>query len=295
MTGDGVVRRATAQENPALFWALRGGKGALGIVTAVEFDLMPFAEIYAGALYFDGSQAAAVLHAWRRWAQTLPDEATTSIAVLRLPELPTVPPPLAGRVTVAVRFAWVGDPAAGQATLASLRRRRAGPARWGRHDAVCGAGLHPRRPGRSDARPRACRAAHRTDRRGRRRPAGDGGPRRGLPADHRGTAAARRRHHPPAGHPSAVSHRDLAFTLLTIGLAIPPLTDAVTTHGNRLLATMSRWSNGGCLPNFAAADDPAAVARNYDPATLDRLGSLARTYDPQSVIAAAAALRSVTG
>jgi FAD/FMN-containing dehydrogenase len=66
VTGDGEVRRATATENPALFWGLRGGKGALGVVTAVEFDLLPLREILGGCLYFDGADATRVAHAWPR-------------------------------------------------------------------------------------------------------------------------------------------------------------------------------------------------------------------------------------
>ena len=57
VTGDGVLRRATPTENPDLFSALRGGKGAAGIVTAVEFDLVHLPTFYGGAIYFDGADA----------------------------------------------------------------------------------------------------------------------------------------------------------------------------------------------------------------------------------------------
>ena len=86
VTGDGELRRATAEENPALFWALRGGKGALGVVTAVEFDLVPLAEIFGGCLYFDRRRRR------RRDARpggtgrpTCRRRPRTSLAVLRLP------------------------------------------------------------------------------------------------------------------------------------------------------------------------------------------------------------------
>jgi len=111
VTGEGHLLRATATEHPDLFWGLRGGKGTLGIVTAIEFDLLAIPELYAGALYFDGSHAAEVVAAWSRWCVGLPIEGTTSIALLQLPEMPGVPEPLAGRLTVAVRFAWAGDAA----------------------------------------------------------------------------------------------------------------------------------------------------------------------------------------
>ena len=57
VTGDGVARRVTATNHPELFWGLRGGKGTLGIVTAVEIDLVEQAELYAGALWFAAADA----------------------------------------------------------------------------------------------------------------------------------------------------------------------------------------------------------------------------------------------
>lgn len=106
VTGEGEVRRATPDEHPDLFFALRGGKGAAGIVTAVEFDLIRLPEFYGGALYFDGEDAPQVISAWRTWAADLPEQANTSFVLLRLPPLDVTPPPLAGRLTIGVRFLW---------------------------------------------------------------------------------------------------------------------------------------------------------------------------------------------
>jgi FAD/FMN-containing dehydrogenase len=121
VTGDGTLRRATPTEHPELFWALRGGKGAVGIVTAVEVDLVRRTDFYGGALYFDGSDAPWLLKAWRRWTADLPEAGTTSVVLLQLPDMPMVPPPLAGRLTVAVRCAWTGEPAEGEAWLHAVR------------------------------------------------------------------------------------------------------------------------------------------------------------------------------
>src|SRR5690242_11502742 len=88
VTGAGEVLRATPEENPDLFWGLRGGKSTLGIVTAVEIDLLPISEFYGGAIYFDGSGTAAVLREWARWCADLPESISTSIALLQLPEMP---------------------------------------------------------------------------------------------------------------------------------------------------------------------------------------------------------------
>src|SRR5437764_10446642 len=66
--------RASADENADLFWALRGGGGSFGIVTAIEIALYPVADIYAGWLVFPVERAAEVLNAWREWVDTVPDE-----------------------------------------------------------------------------------------------------------------------------------------------------------------------------------------------------------------------------
>jgi len=121
VTGDGLLRRVTPTEHPELFFALRGGKGALGIVTAVEFDLVAQPTFYGGGLYLDGADAAAVLERWRTWSATLPEQGTTSVAFLQLPPLPMVPPPLAGRLTFAVRYLWTGEPADGAQLHDELR------------------------------------------------------------------------------------------------------------------------------------------------------------------------------
>ena len=72
--GDG--RRASRphrrRHEPELFWALRGGGGNFGVVTAIEFSVYPVGELYAGAMFFPFEHAADVLHAWRELLPTLP-------------------------------------------------------------------------------------------------------------------------------------------------------------------------------------------------------------------------------
>lgn len=87
--------RATPEENAELFWGLRGGKSTLGIVTSVEIDLLPIAEFYGGAVYFDGADAGVVLREWAGWCADLPESVSTSIALQQLPPMPGVPEPLA--------------------------------------------------------------------------------------------------------------------------------------------------------------------------------------------------------
>ncbi|GAA0282618.1 FAD-binding oxidoreductase [Cryptosporangium japonicum] len=287
VTGDGELRRATPTENPALFWGLRGGKGTLGIVTAVEFELVELAELYGGCVYFDATDASAVLRAWARWTEDLPEQATTSVALLRMPPMPGIPEPLAGRFALALRFAWVGDPARGEEVVAPMLTRgnivlgRMGPLPYAAIGAIHADPVDPM-PVTETA-----------------------GLLRSLPADavdtvlalagpdaecpqvivelrHLGGAYAR-----PSAHPSAFDHRDAAYTVQTIGLGVPPVVDAANGHGAALLHALAPWTTGGCLPNFAVSTEPADVARKYGAETLTRLATLATTYDPDGVIAAA--------
>ena len=77
MTADGRVVVADAHHDADLFWAVRGGGGSFGIVTAIELALYPVEELYAGMLAFPVERAAEVLRAWREWVRTVPDEATS--------------------------------------------------------------------------------------------------------------------------------------------------------------------------------------------------------------------------
>src|SRR3954467_2129682 len=121
VTGDGRLRTITADDDTGLFWGIRGGKGNLGIVTAIEIDLVPVARLYGGAMFFDGTDAAAVLHTWRQWVQTVPEEMTSSFALLRLPDAEFVPEPMRERLVLHVRIAYIGEPSDGEKLVAPLR------------------------------------------------------------------------------------------------------------------------------------------------------------------------------
>ncbi|GGK90949.1 FAD-linked oxidase [Sphaerisporangium melleum] len=95
VTADGEWRRVDAATDPELFWALRGGGGGFGVVTAVEVELFPVARVVTGAAFWPAEHAPALLRAWRRWTEDAPWEAATSARVMNLPPLPDVPPVLA--------------------------------------------------------------------------------------------------------------------------------------------------------------------------------------------------------
>jgi hypothetical protein len=100
---------------------VRGG-GGVGVVTALEMRLYPVGQLYAGDLFFPIERAAEVLHAWREWTLTVPDEVTSEGRLLWLPPLRQIPEPLRGRAFVMVEAACLGDADTGAEQVSPLRR-----------------------------------------------------------------------------------------------------------------------------------------------------------------------------
>jgi FAD binding domain len=121
VTADGELRRVSEDDEPDLFWALRGGGGALAAVTAIEFELLPLREAYAGWLVWEPDAAGEVVHAFREWSPGAPREITTSLRLLHLPPLPEVPEPLRDRPVVAIDGAYLGSEGDGAEVLRPLR------------------------------------------------------------------------------------------------------------------------------------------------------------------------------
>jgi hypothetical protein len=121
VTADGELVRADAENHPDLFWALRGGGGNFGVVTAIEFAVHPVDELYAGALFFEFERASEVLHTWAELLPTLPDELMTWASLIHFPPLPDVPAFARGRSFAVVMGAHLGSEPEGRALLAPLR------------------------------------------------------------------------------------------------------------------------------------------------------------------------------
>jgi FAD/FMN-containing dehydrogenase len=122
VTGDGELVRADAGSEPELFWGLRGGGGGnFGVVTALEFDLYPIPSVYAGILFFPWERSSEVLHAWREWTATAPEEITSVGRILRFPPLDFVPEPFRGRDFVMVEAVDIRGEAEGAEALRPLR------------------------------------------------------------------------------------------------------------------------------------------------------------------------------
>jgi UDP-N-acetylenolpyruvoylglucosamine reductase len=108
---DGAQARVTADSDRDLFWALRGGGGDYGLVTAVEFDLHPAADLYGGRMLWPAEQAAQVLDAYREITATAPEELTVWYELLQFP---------GSLALVAVDSTFLGDHGEGEALLRGL-------------------------------------------------------------------------------------------------------------------------------------------------------------------------------
>jgi FAD binding domain len=281
VTGDGVLRRVTPEEHPDLFFALRGGKGSAAVVTAVEFDLLRLPRFYGGAVYFDASDAGAVIDRWRTWADTLPEQATTSFALFNLPPLPEIPPPLAGRMTLAIRFAWTGQPEEGARLLDEIRAVApvvlddASHRPYTEIDHVHNDPVDPT-PAADPAILLHDFPAEAAERLLAVAGHGSGSPQILLEVRALGGAYARE-----ARYPNAFSHRAARYSVLCVGI-MPD--DAVPAHAQRVFDALADWDTGGCWPNFCPAIDGATARRAYDPDTLARLQAVVEKYDPDGVL-----------
>jgi FAD/FMN-containing dehydrogenase len=79
VTASGQVVHASAEENPELFWAIRGGGGNFGIVTAFEFAAHPTTDVFFGKIAFPAPEAATVLQGWADYLRAAPEELTSVV------------------------------------------------------------------------------------------------------------------------------------------------------------------------------------------------------------------------
>ena len=118
---DSRIVRASAEEHPDLFWALRGGAGGLGVVTSFEFQLHPLTQVLAGLVVRPASAAAEVLREFRDFTAAAPDEFCSMTVLAHAPPLPFLDPQWHGQPVVISALCWCGDLAAGERILAPLR------------------------------------------------------------------------------------------------------------------------------------------------------------------------------
>jgi FAD/FMN-containing dehydrogenase len=122
VTADGQGRRASAAENPELFWAVRGGGGNFGVVTSFDFKLHPVGpEVLSGLVVHPIAAAGELLRDYRKLAASMPDELTVWVVMRKAPPLPFLPEEWHGREVLVFAACYAGDMAEGEKALAPLR------------------------------------------------------------------------------------------------------------------------------------------------------------------------------
>jgi FAD/FMN-containing dehydrogenase len=122
VTVDGEVLKCSAEQNPDLFWAIRGGGGNFGIVTAFEFNLVQTGpSVHGGVILYPAEQGREVLRAYRDWAIDATEDVTT-ILLLRRNAFPWSPPETQGRPVLGIGALYAGRAEDGERALAPLQR-----------------------------------------------------------------------------------------------------------------------------------------------------------------------------
>jgi len=121
-TADAVQRWVSADSDPDLLWALRGGGGNFSVVTALRLRLVPLSVVHAGAIYWPMAQAREVLTAYREWLAEVPSDLGSAIAFLQYPAGAPVPEPVRGKPVVALRVCFPGGQEQAEKVLAPMRR-----------------------------------------------------------------------------------------------------------------------------------------------------------------------------
>ena len=289
VTPDGELREVTADSDPDLFWAVRGGGGSFGVATELEFDLVDGTSLYGGGLYFPGENAAELLAAFRRVSATAPDHLTLSIAVITFPDLDVIPPPLRGRLIAHLRVTSVASAAEVSSLIEPFRAvatplvdtvrplpitefgtihndpTRPQPVSCGGailsgwdDDAVAILldGLSPTRPFMMEIR-------------------------------HLGGALGR-----PSTVPNAVGHRDAMFNIFTSAYPGPGFADAAAQQ-TELYRRLQPFTGGRSIYNFTARPDGGVsdASTAFEPSTLARLQRLKAQWDPQNLFRFNVAIR----
>jgi hypothetical protein len=119
---DGQVRTASADSNPDLFWAIRGGGGNFGVATSFTFALQPLGPLVGfSATFYPIEEIAEVLRGWRAYVEQAPDEVTSVVVTITFPANPEMPEAIHDRPVAIVGGVYVGDPDEGLRLMAPLR------------------------------------------------------------------------------------------------------------------------------------------------------------------------------
>lgn len=286
VTADGQLQRASRTENADLFWALRGGGGAFGVVCSLEIQLYPVKTVYGGNLIYPKHLAKQVFTRYREWIKTLPDDMTSSVVIMNYPPLPQIPEMLRGQTFVMLRGCYCGSIEQGEALInewrdwqeplidafkaipfsevATISNDPVDPV----PSASTGAWLRELSEGAIDVLVDYGAAKD--------------GPLPLVVTEVRHTGGAISSQDPNA---SAYGHRDASLVLNLIGMA--PTPDAgvhLRQYMSQFKQALQPWMTGGVYMNFLEGKESQDRIRDaYSPASYERLVAIKLKYDPANL------------
>jgi FAD/FMN-containing dehydrogenase len=284
VTPDGALRHTSAKENSDLFWALRGGGGNFGVVTAMEFALYPVATLYGGNLTYPGTLAGEALRFYREWLKSVPDELTSSFAIMKYPDMPQLPDAIRGKLLVLVRAAYIGDAADGERLIRPWLEWQRPAANTFRempfseiatinNDPVAPTPSYPLSEMLYELRDEAIDVLVRY--------ASDSkSPVIFSELRHAGGAIAR-----VDASANAVGNRDVSFYFQIGGIPFTPeIRTALESYTRQYRDELRPYLQGGIYPNFAESDEVRTRIKDaYSLQSYDRLVTLKAKYDPKNL------------
>jgi FAD/FMN-containing dehydrogenase len=284
VTAEGRVVVTDAHHDPDLFWALRGGGGNFGIVTAIELELYPVSEVYAGMLAFPWERSHEVLRAWREWTRTAPEEISTAARILQVPPLPEIPEPVRGRGLVVIDGAYLGDEVDGAELLAPLRALGPEIDTFAMMPPAGLLAIHMDPPGpvpaTGDGALLDVVPAEAIDALVHAAGPGSGSPLLGVELRHLGGAIARA----GEGH-GAVATLEGDFAFFAVGMAADAESaEAVNAHVDLVKTALCEWDAGRRYLNFT--ERPIDTRRAYSAAAYRRLQAIKTLVDPSDMFRA---------
>jgi len=283
VTADGEQHTVDAENDPDLFWALRGGGGGYAIVAALQLDLVPIADIYAGALVFPAEVGAEAVRTYRDWAASVSEDVTSVVRFITPPPIPDVPEPIRGRPLLTIDGACIGDQANGEATIEPLREiGETIMDTFGQIPAegLCRIHMDPENPVPGIGHHQVLRDLPDEAIDAFAALAGPEAQSPLLLTELRHVGGALGREDANGG---ALSHLDAGYLMFGIGMPMTPeLGQAIGAHLDRFDEAMQPWAAEGGYFNFA--ERPCDTDAILPPETCARLADVKRRYDPDNMI-----------
>ncbi|MFE2341175.1 FAD-binding oxidoreductase [Streptomyces sp. NPDC059431] len=278
VTADGEIRRVDADNEPDLFWAIRGGGGNFGVVTKLKFRMHELTTVLGGLLVLPGT--AEVIAGFVANAQEAPEELSTILNIMPAHILPFVPEEFHGTQVAMAMMVYAGEGEAAEQALAPFRALATPIA-----DMIAPIPFTGVYPPEDDFHPVAAArnlfvdsfdaedAAVVLDRIGASTAMVPAVQVRVL-----GGAMAR-----VSADATAFAHRDRAVMINVAAMYGDPSEAEVHTRWADELTTTLQKGVGGVYVNFLADDSTARIHEAYPEQTWNRLRAIKRTYDPANV------------